>query len=225
MSEDREQTKYVLLAQARSILTDLDNWGIDELCVPTIEGSAAETLDDIQTDLGNCQRCGLASTRKNIVFGAGHPRARVVFVGEGPGRDEDQQGYPFVGEAGKLLDRILAAMGLCRDEVYICNVIKCRPPQNRNPNGDEISACEPFLRRQLAVIKPQIIVAMGRFAAQTLLQQQVAISKLRGTWYSYQDIPLMPTFHPAYLLRNPAGKREVWEDMKQVLRRLQQEDV
>ncbi|OQY20295.1 MAG: DNA polymerase [Desulfobacteraceae bacterium 4572_35.1] len=225
MSEDREQTKYVLLAQARSILTDLDNWGIDELCVPIIEGSAAETLDDIQTDLGNCQRCGLASTRKNIVFGAGHPRARVVFVGEGPGRDEDQQGYPFVGEAGKLLDRILAAMGLCRDEVYICNVIKCRPPQNRNPNGDEISACEPFLRRQLAVIKPQIIVAMGRFAAQTLLQQQVAISKLRGTWYSYQDIPLMPTFHPAYLLRNPAGKREVWEDMKQVLRRLQQEDV
>lgn len=241
MVADTEQAKYELLLQTRSILTGLHDMGVEEIYVPPapaeqqlppcqVDGEPhsgecrAQTLEEIRDDLGDCQRCRLAAMRNNIVFGAGHPHARLVFVGEGPGRDEDLQGHPFVGEAGKLLERILFAMGLSREQVYICNVIKCRPPQNRNPSTEEISACEPFLQRQLAAIRPQVIVALGKFAAQTLLQQQVAISKLRGTWHSYQNIPLMPTFHPAYLLRNPAGKREVWEDMKQVLRRLQQEE-
>lgn len=183
-----------------------------------------ETLDEIKADLGECQRCPLAAGRNMLVFGEGNPHARVVFVGEGPGREEDKSGVPFVGEAGRLLERILFAMGLQREEVYVCNVIKCRPPQNRNPVAQEISACEPFLQRQLAAIKPLLIIVMGEFAAQTLLQQQTPISKLRGHWYSYQNIPLMPTFHPAYLLRSPAAKREVWEDMKQVMRRLKQEE-
>jgi len=239
MPENIEQAKYTLLQQARAILTELHNLGVDDLYVPeqqplprcvsgeqATDGSCrAETLEEIAFDLGDCQRCRLAATRKNIVFGAGNPHASLVFVGEGPGRDEDASGIPFVGEAGQLLERILFAMGLSRDEVYICNVIKCRPPQNRDPGAAEITACEPFLQRQLAAIQPQVIVALGRFAAQTLLQQQVAISKLRGCWHRYQDIPVMPTFHPAYLLRNPAGKRDVWEDMKQVMWRLKQEDA
>ncbi|MDY0189287.1 MAG: uracil-DNA glycosylase [Desulfuromonas sp.] len=239
MPENIEQAKYTLIQQARAILTELHSLGVDDIyvpplvelprCAPGVEPATGncrmETLDEIAADLGDCQRCQLSTTRHNIVFGGGNARARVVFVGEGPGREEDAQGIPFVGEAGKLLERILFAMGLSREEVYICNVIKCRPPQNRNPGVAEIAACEPFLQRQLAAIKPQLIVAMGKFAAQTLLQQQVAISKLRGNWYSYQNIPVMPTFHPAYLLRNPAGKREVWDDMKQVLLRLKQEDA
>ncbi len=238
MPENIDQAKYTLLQQAHAILTELHGLGVDDIYVPPLAelprcafgvapdsgNCRGETLAEIATDLGDCRRCQLAATRKNIVFGAGNAHARVVFVSEGPGRDEDEQGIPFVGQAGKLLERMLFAMGLSRDEVYICNVIKCRPPQNRNPGVAEITACEPFLQRQLAAIKPQLIVALGKFAAQTLLQQQVAISKLRGNWYSYHSIPVMPTFHPAYLLRNPAGKREVWEDMKQVLWRLKQED-
>ena len=143
-----------------------------------------------------------------------------MLVGEAPGREEDEKGYPFVGEAGRLLDKILFAMKLSRQDVYICNVIKCRPPKNRDPQPAEIAACEPFLQQQLAAIKPQIILALGRFAAQTLLQTNTPIGRLRGHWHEYQGVPLMPTYHPAYLLRNPAGKREVWEDMKQVLHRL-----
>jgi DNA polymerase len=165
----------------------------------------------------------LCQGRRNIVFGVGNPRARLVFVGEAPGREEDERGEPFVGEAGRLLDRILFAMGLAREEVYICNVEKCRPPGNRDPEPAEIEACEPYLQRQLAAIRPQLIVTLGRFAAQTLLRDQTPISRLRGHWRQYQGIPLMPTYHPAFLLRNPAEKRAVWEDMKQVMARLRLE--
>jgi DNA polymerase len=160
-----------------------------------------------------------------VVFGVGNPKARLVLVGEAPGREEDEKGEPFVGEAGRLLDRILFAMGLSRDEVYICNVLKCRPPNNRDPEPDEVAMCEPFLIRQLAAIRPQMIVALGRFAIQTLLQSKAPISKLRGTWQQYQGIPLMPTYHPAYLLRNPNGKREVWADMKLVVERLRESEL
>ncbi|WP_225897372.1 uracil-DNA glycosylase [Desulfuromonas sp. AOP6] len=181
-----------------------------------------ESLDEILADLGDCRRCPLCEDRKNIVFGVGNPQARLVLVGEAPGREEDEKGEPFVGEAGRLLDRILRAMGLGRDQVYICNVEKCRPPGNRDPRPEEIAACEPFLIRQLASIRPSVIVALGKFATQTLLRDQTPITRLRGTWKDYHGIPLMPTYHPAYLLRNPSGKQEVWEDMKQVLKRLQQ---
>ncbi len=184
-----------------------------------------ETLEDVRADLGDCSRCGLAPSRNQLVFGTGNPAARLVLVGEAPGAEEDRRGEPFVGEAGQLLDRILKAMNLERADVYICNVLKCRPPKNRDPESGEIETCEPFLIRQLAAIRPQVIVALGRFAAQSLLRSKTPIGRLRGTWQEYQGVPLMPTFHPAYLLRNPAGKREVWEDMKQVMQRLEQVSV
>jgi uracil-DNA glycosylase family 4 len=179
-----------------------------------------ETLEEIREDLGDCQRCGLATSRTNLVFGVGNPDAQLVLVGEAPGREEDIKGEPFVGEAGRLLDRILLAMGMQRENVYICNVLKCRPPNNRDPLPEEVATCEPFLIRQIAAIQPQVIVALGRFAVQSLLKTRVPISRLRGEWQRYQGIPLMPTYHPAYLLRNPEGKRDVWEDMKEVLRLL-----
>ncbi|MDR3579511.1 MAG: uracil-DNA glycosylase [Oryzomonas sp.] len=182
-----------------------------------------ESLEKIRKSLGDCQRCKLAKGRTNLVFGAGNPQARLVFVGEGPGRDEDQQGEPFVGEAGQVLNRIITAMGLKREEVYICNVVKCRPPDNRDPEADEIAACAPFLLRQLQAVHPEVIVALGRFAAQTLLGTKEAISKLRGKFRDYHGVPVMPTYHPSYLLRNRAVSGpfwEVWEDMAQVLRLL-----
>jgi len=183
--------------------------------------AGSETLDTILNELGDCQRCGLGASRTKLVYGVGNPDARLVLVGEAPGREEDLQGEPFVGEAGKLLDRILQAMGMHRDEVYICNVLKCRPPNNRDPQPEEVSTCEAFLIRQLAAIRPQVIIGLGRFAVHSLLKTNAPISRLRGEWQSYQGIPLMPTYHPAYLLRNPEAKRDVWDDMKQVLRRLQ----
>ncbi|RMF43533.1 MAG: uracil-DNA glycosylase [Deltaproteobacteria bacterium] len=222
-----------LTAQARGILIDYDNLGIDGVFLPEpgvrpagedAAGSwcpaVTESLESIREDLGDCQRCKLARERNRIVFGVGNPRARLVLVGEGPGREEDRRGEPFVGEAGQLLDRILAAMGLDRSQVYICNVVKCRPPGNRDPEEDEISACEPFLLRQLKVIEPEVIMTLGRYASQTLLRQTAPMGRLRGHWHSYQGIPVMPTWHPAYLLRNPEKKREVWEDVKLVLHRL-----
>ena len=181
-----------------------------------------ETLVDIQNDLHDCQRCGLCQQRTQVVFGVGNPDARLVLVGEAPGYQEDKQGEPFVGEAGQLLDRILFAMKLRREDVYICNLIKCRPPSNRDPQPEEIASCEVFLKRQLAVISPELILCLGRFATQTLLQTGAPIGKLRGRWHTYEGIPLMPTFHPAYLLRNPTGKQQVWEDVKQVMHRLQE---
>ncbi len=184
----------------------------------------AETLADIRFDLGDCQRCKLASARTHIVFGNGHAAAKLVFVGEGPGFEEDQQGEPFVGAAGRLLTRIIAAINLSRKQVYICNIIKCRPPGNRNPETDEIEACLPFLERQIASIQPDLICALGKFAAQTLLNSDVPISRLRGRFYDYNGIKLLPTYHPAYLLRNPDKKREVWEDMKKLMKEYRYED-
>jgi uracil-DNA glycosylase len=175
------------------------------------------TLDEVRRELGDCRRCKLCSGRKQIVFGSGNPKARLVFVGEGPGAEEDAQGLPFVGPAGQLLTKMILAMGLKRDDVYICNVVKCRPPGNRNPELDEISACEPFLRAQLESIGPEVVVALGKFAAQTLLRDSTAITRLRGQWRTYQGMKLMPTFHPAYLLRNPAEKKPCWEDLKAVM--------
>lgn len=189
----------------------------------TSEPELHETLEQIRKDLGPCQRCKLGATRKNLVFGAGNPDARLVFVGEGPGADEDAQGEPFVGDAGKMLSRIIAAMGLKREEVYICNVVKCRPPQNRPPESDEVSACIPFLLRQLRSVRPEAIVALGTSAAQALLQTKVPISKLRGKFHDFHGIPLMPTYHPSYLLRSGGNSDSfwsVWDDMTQVLQLL-----
>jgi uracil-DNA glycosylase family 4 len=174
------------------------------------------TLDTIRKQMEGCQRCKLHVGRTRLVFGIGNPQAALVFVGEGPGYHEDQQGQPFVGEAGLLLTRIIEAIGLRRDEVYITNVVKCRPPNNRNPESDEIAMCEPFLLQQLEVIQPKLICALGKFAAQTLLKTNTPISKLRGRFHAYHGIKLMPTYHPAYLLRNPEDKRLVWEDMQLV---------
>ena len=180
-----------------------------------------KTLEALQAFIGECTRCKLHHGRKKIVFGEGNPRARLVFVGEGPGRDEDIVGKPFVGEAGKLLTRIIEnGMKLPRGDVYICNVVKCRPPGNRDPQDDEVKICLPFLLHQIRIIKPEVICALGRVAAQTLLGDQFRITKDRGVWRSFQGIPLMPTFHPAYLLRNPAAKRAVWEDVQEIMRRL-----
>lgn len=181
------------------------------------------TLEEIRSFMGNCQRCNLAASRKNLVFGCGNPKAKLVFVGEAPGADEDRQGEPFVGEAGHILARIINAMGFERSDVYICNVLKCRPPGNRNPDKNEITTCSQFMLAQLQVIKPEAVVALGTFAAQTLLETKEAISKLRGKFHQYQGIPLMPTFHPAFLLRNRANKQlywDVWEDMVMVLKLL-----
>ena len=174
------------------------------------------SLEAIREDLGACVRCKLHSTRTNIVFGEGNPRARIVFVGEGPGADEDATGRPFVGRAGQLLNKIIEAIGLKREDVYICNVVKCRPPGNRTPERDETSTCEPFLFRQLAVIQPEVIVALGLPAFQCLLKSKESMSRARGEWRDWNGIKVMPTFHPAYLLRSPEKKRETWEDMKKV---------
>ena len=185
------------------------------------EARAAANLAQLREILGDCRRCGLSEGRTHIVYGVGRADADVMFVGEGPGADEDRQGEPFVGRAGQLLtDIITKGMKLRREDVYIANVVKCRPPRNRDPEPGEVASCEPFLVRQIELIKPRVIVALGKFAAQTLLRSTAPISRLRGQWRDYHGIPLMPTFHPAYLLRNPEGKRLVWEDIKSVLREL-----
>jgi DNA polymerase len=177
-------------------------------------GAAGLTL--VRDELGDCQRCKLAPLRTNLVFGVGNPNADLLFVGEAPGADEDAQGEPFVGKAGQLLTKMIEAMGYRREDVYICNVLKCRPPGNRNPEPDEVAACEPFLKKQLAAIRPRMIVALGKFAVQCLLRDDSPISRLRGNFRSYEGIPLMPTFHPAYLLRDPSKKKLAWHDLKEV---------
>jgi DNA polymerase len=179
--------------------------------------TGAADLKAVREELGDCQRCRLAGTRKQIVFGVGNPDADLVFVGEAPGENEDLQGEPFVGAAGQLLTRMIEAMGFRRQDVYICNVIKCRPPRNRNPEPDEVAACEPFLKKQLGALRPRMIVTLGKFAAQCLLRVDTPITRLRGSFRSYQGIQLMPTYHPSYLLRDPSRKREAWEDLKQVV--------
>ena len=237
MPQKLNQELRELLAAGRSQLAYLQELGLSSvpvtkrpdpllICPPWVadDGSCRpETLEELRNDIGECERCPLGRSRNSLVFGVGNPQADLVFVGEAPGRDEDLKCEPFVGEAGQLLNRVLFAMELARDEVYICNVLKCRPPGNRNPQPDEVATCEPFLIRQLAAIKPKVIVALGTFAVQSLLKTKIPIGRLRGEWQTYQGVPLMPTFHPAYLLRSPHGKRDVWEDMKEVRRRLQAE--
>lgn len=177
-------------------------------------------LEGLREFIGDCKRCKLYRGRTKLVFGEGSPEAQLVFVGEGPGREEDMAGRPFVGESGGLLTKIIKGMGLTREVVYICNVVKCRPPNNRDPEADEIRACMPFLRKQLGLISPQVICTIGRVPAQVLLGNKFKISRERGKWRSFMDIPLMPTYHPAYLLRNPSAKRYVWEDVKKVMKHL-----
>jgi len=183
--------------------------------------SGVQTLTELRAEIGDCQRCRLCEKRNTIVFGVGDPDAEIMFIGEGPGYEEDKQGEPFVGRAGQLLTQIITkGMQMQRSDVYIANVVKCRPPENRNPEPDEIAACEPFLAKQLELIRPKVIIALGKFAAQTLLKDTTPITRLRGKWQSYYGIKLMPTLHPAYLLRNPKDKRLVWEDIKAVLREI-----
>jgi len=185
----------------------------------------AESLSEIRIDLGDCTRCGLSPSRTNIVFGTGSPTAELMFVGEGPGAEEDRQGEPFVGAAGQLLTKIIDAIQLSRSQVYICNVIKCRPPGNRNPTLKEIETCTPFLERQIAAVKPDFICALGTFAAQTLLKTTQSISRLRGRLYERSSAKVLPTYHPAYLLRNPAKKREVWNDMQLLMKKMDQTKI
>ena len=234
----------IAVASLREYVTLLQESGLDGIpvalagAVPAAAGSPAmsatappgpdvagdgshgdETLERIRKELGECQRCKLGKSRKNLVFGVGNPRARLVFVGEGPGADEDRQGEPFVGAAGQVLNRIITAMGMKREDVYICNVVKCRPPENRDPEPEEIAACSAYMLRQLRSIRPEAVVALGKFAAQTLLETREPISKLRGKFRDFHGIPLMPTYHPSFLLRayNVEAKREAWEDLKKVL--------
>ncbi|QOX80313.1 uracil-DNA glycosylase [Trichlorobacter lovleyi] len=229
-----------MYASVREYLQGLEESGIDGLPLEELQQTggrpwepeqpqeplqpaAPRSLDGLRQMIGDCQRCDLAQSRTNLVFGAGHERARLVFVGEAPGADEDRQGQPFVGEAGQVLTRLIEAMGLKRPQVYICNVLKCRPPANRNPHKDEINTCSPFLVQQLQIIKPEVIVALGTFATQTLLESKEPISRMRGQFHNWHGIPVMPTFHPSFLLRNKENKQhywDVWSDMEQVLRRL-----
>lgn len=191
---------------------------VDERIPVTIARSTAEALAAIRDDIGDCTRCKLHTLgRTQIVFGVGNPHADVMFVGEAPGADEDIQGVPFVGRAGQLLTKMIEAMGFSRDEVYIANVLKCRPPGNRNPEPDEIATCEPFLFRQLASVEPKVVIALGAFAARTLLKTDAPISRLRGRVFDYRGAKLIPTFHPSYLLRSPGYKREAWDDLKTAL--------
>ena len=183
------------------------------------------SLEALRAFIGDCQRCKLHRGRNNLVFGEGSPHAKLVFVGEGPGREEDIIGRPFVGDAGKLLTKIIEnGMGLTREEVYICNVVKCRPPGNRDPESDEIETCLPFLKQQVGIIKPEVICILGRIAGQALLGGDFKITHKRGVWHSYMNIPVMPTYHPAYIIRNPSRERElkgqVWEDIKKIMKHL-----
>ena len=184
------------------------------------KGCGSPALLAVREELGECTRCKLAGGRTKLVFGVGDPRAELMFVGEGPGADEDRQGEPFVGRAGQLLTKMIEAMGYRREEVYIANVVKCRPPENRNPEPDEMDACEPFLRGQIAAVRPKVIVALGKVAVQALLRDTTAISRLRGRWFAYEGVKLMPTFHPAYLLRSPEEKKKAWEDLQLVMKEL-----
>jgi uracil-DNA glycosylase family 4 len=189
----------------------------------TPEGKA-RALDELRDDIGDCTRCKLCKGRQNIVFGVGNPDAKIMFIGEGPGRDEDIQGEPFVGRAGQLLTKIIEAMGYKRSDVYIANIVKCRPPNNRNPEPDEVATCKPFLIRQVETIRPRVIVCLGSVATQNLLEIDAKITGMRGKFTEWQGTPVMPTYHPAFLLRNPNMKKPVWEDMQQVMKHLKENE-
>ena len=213
-----QETKKII-DSLHSYLEHLREIGVQVLPVP--EKRRTYTLEEVRQELGECTRCKLHRSRRAIVFGEGNPKATLMIVGEGPGYDEDLQGRPFVGKAGQLLTRIIQSIQLERKDVYITNIVKCRPPQNRNPEPDEIRSCHPFLLQQIDAIQPKIICALGTVAAQTLLNTTTKITQLRGKSYSWGEILLFPTYHPAYLLRNPDRKREVWEDMKRIKKELQ----
>jgi DNA polymerase len=219
-----------IIADIKTYFEYLKGMGIDPLFVS--EGRSREafqsqdlTLEKVQRELGDCRRCKLHRTRHTIVFGEGNEKATLMFIGEGPGYDEDVQGRPFVGKAGQLLTKIIQSIHLEREEVYIANIIKCRPPQNRNPEPDEIQSCYPFLLKQIQAIQPKIICALGTFAAQTLLHTNAKITALRGRAFDLGGIKVFPTYHPAFLLRNPERKREVWEDVKQISEWMAKEDT
>ncbi|HEY5649610.1 MAG TPA: uracil-DNA glycosylase [Nitrospiria bacterium] len=228
---ENETGKRVVIENLKAYAGMYRDWGMEGVSVhPPRAGrdgdggirSSSGDMEELRVEMGDCSRCKLHAGRKNIVFGSGNPKADLMFVGEGPGEEEDRQGLPFVGKAGQLLTRIIEAMGLGRDEVYIANIIKCRPPRNRNPEPDEIDACIPFLEGQIARVSPRVICALGAFAAQTLLATDRRISGLRGRFHPLArpaglDIKVMPTFHPAYLLRNPQDKKKVWEDVQLIM--------
>jgi DNA polymerase len=232
---DKKKRLEELKKDTKNYLSYLMEIGVESLPIPKRGDSPDSTaiarksgtvpghsLKSTREELGDCKRCKLHKGRTNIVFGVGNPKAEIVFVGEGPGRDEDLKGEPFVGRAGQLLTKIIEAMGLKRSDVYICNVVKCRPPNNRNPEHDEIATCRPFLEKQIDSIMPKIIVALGSHAAHTLLDTQVRISELRGRFSWYRNgIKVMPTYHPAFLLRNNSKKKETWEDMKLIMKELE----
>lgn len=201
-----------------ALRTGQANDGVSE--EPARGEDTVHRLHQVAAELTNCTRCKLCENRKTVVFGEGNPKARLMFIGEGPGEQEDLVGRPFVGKAGQLLDKMIEAIGLKRSEIYIANVVKCRPPGNRNPESDEIQTCSPFLLRQIDIIQPQVIVALGKFAAQTLLNTEEKITRLRGTFRTFRGVQLMPTFHPAYLLRNPGSKKEAWVDLQLVAKEL-----
>jgi len=198
-----------------------------EISRPAVTGDtvqdSGEALIQLREEIGDCTRCTLCRNRKNIVFGEGSPEAELMFVGEGPGRDEDIQGRPFVGKAGKLLTSLIEKMGMTREGVYIANIVKCRPPNNRDPEEDEIALCRPFVERQIEIIRPKVIITLGRVSTQALLNTRVPISRLRGTFLEHSGIPVMPTFHPAYLLRNPKDKWLTWDDVQKVLKKLKEQ--
>jgi DNA polymerase len=215
-----------IISDLRSYLGYLKEMGISFL--PALEQNSEEaipsgilTLVDVREELGDCKRCKLHRTRRTIVYGEGNEKASLMLIGEAPGYDEDVQGRPFVGKAGQLLTKILQSINLLREEVYIANIVKCRPPQNRNPEPDEIRSCNPFLVKQITAIQPRIICALGSFSAQTLLKTDTKITALRGRFYDLEGIKVVPTYHPAFLLRNPERKREVWEDMKKIAELMQ----
>jgi uracil-DNA glycosylase len=235
MDGEQDPPAVQLLAVAQGLRRHLEHYrrqGVDRIGAPSVERELSTpdpatalprglTLPQIRDELGECVRCKLHETRQHIVFGAGDGRAPLMFIGEGPGADEDRTGEPFVGRAGELLDKMIVAMGWRRDDVYIANVIKCRPPGNRTPEADEVSACQPFLLAQIAAVAPRIIVALGRPAANTLLGNDAPISALRGKFFDCRGAQLMPTFHPAFLLRQPERKRDAWSDLQQVMVELQ----
>ena len=219
MANNSDKDLVEILEIFKLQLTELKKDGIDFI-PKALENTKQEKLSVLESSIAGCPKCKLCNTRTNIVFGTGNSQASLLFVGEAPGEKEDQQGEPFVGRAGQLLTKMIEAMGFTRQEVYICNVIKCRPPSNRNPEADEIAACEPFLKQQLEIIKPKVIVGLGTYACQTLLKTTNPMSKFRGQWHFYNSIDFMPTFHPAYLLRNPSAKKIVWQDLQEVILKL-----